>query len=351
MTLYTPLVMRVPWLSFVRSFCVVGLLISGACDSSPKPDNHDADPDVDADVRVDGDRGHDADDGAVEPEADIEADAEADVEADAEADADQGGQQRRGGVIVISERDLNDEEGGIESSASARFFFSRHPTWCGWNLELFGDCYLFSSNTPECEPECDEEQRCEWNAGCIVASCVDPPDIEANFDAGEVMIDGAFHQDEIACFLGEEGYTCEIVADADFFEPGDLVMASAPGRAFPSFSVEVEAPPPLEVITDISSWTTELLEGGDDLEVVWNATEQGAAIEISISTAPATLSCLSADTGRFVIPAEGLEALEGAEPYSVAIIRSNAGIGNESRDGQIKFYAEVIGAIATVPTP
>jgi hypothetical protein len=283
-------------------------------------------------------------------ERDSGADAIVDAESDSDADVEVEPELPRRGLVVLSERSFDDS---VESSAIVRFGPRRHPTWCGNLLEIHGDCWLFRSNAPACEPDCAEHQACAWNEDCTVARCVERVDPRSRYDAGDISITGATHQPLVDCLLEDEGYACTLVSDMDFFEPGDELRVTAGGGTFPGFEAAVIAPSELEVTTDLASLAPDDLDGSRAISVEWDASEGAAAVEVSVvnSEARASLGCLSADDGHFEIPAEGLSALGEAASYELSVVRSNAAVINEGGDGEVKIYAESIGAELTIGDP
>lgn len=324
----------------LTTLIVLGFLLCSCSASSPHT-TRDAGSDADGPNDASDDSGGDAD---LAHDADSDADQDVDDPGDAEIEppipAD------RGGVIVLSE--YQPETGVHESSASVRFFFQRHPSWCGYGLEMYGDCYVFRYNVPTCEPDCAEEERCTWNEVCSEAACVTRPDPARYFDADDVWIHGAESQEEVICALEDGAYVCDLDESADFFGPDDILSAAAPGRSFPYFLLTVVAPFDLVVVTDTSSWTMETFDGSSDVRIDWYPASPADAIEISVSSADVSMGCLAIDDGRFDIPAAALAAIGEAEDLTVSVIRSNAGIVNESEDGQVKMYAESVGLRLTL---
>ena len=330
----------------------IGFLLV-ACTTSTSPirdagSDGDGDAELDADGRSDADVEvqRDADDPGQDSDVETETDAVSDAELDGDADGVPPPARPRGGVIVLTEG--FSAEDAVESSATARFFFRRHPSWCGYGLEMHGDCYIFRPNRPVCDPECAEDEVCVWNPVCTEALCTEPVDPATVFDPGDVTVTGATYQPLVTCAFSEEGYECDVDEVSDFWEAGDVLSTAAPGGTFPSFRIEFAAPAPLVVTTDTSGWTASTFDGSADVPVAWDATDPGTAIEISLSTDTASMTCLTRDTGAFVVPAEVLEAFGGASGAEVTVIRSNAGIDNEAEDGEVKAYAESIGLSLTL---
>lgn len=327
--------------------CFVVMIVAG-CEPRATVRGGDADRDAASDAGFDGDspgsvdadrRVNDAGDDA-DQAFDAEVDGQVDAEFDSDADDDEPPRRRSGFVVVTEGRS---EAGDVNSSVVARFRFHRHVTWCGYNFELFGDCYLFSANVPDCEPPCGEDQICSWNDDCSLASCVEPVDPVELFDAGPISVLGATYQDDVTCTTVDGAYVCDLDGEADFWEAADTVVISALGATYPGFSVEVVAPSPLLVTTDVTAWTLASFDGTSPVIVEWEATAPASAVEISFSTDMVTLSCLSPDRGYFVVPADGLGELGEASEVHVSVVRSNAGIDHEGLDGEVKAYAEDVG--------
>lgn len=174
-----------------------------------------------------------------------------------------------------------------------------------------GACQLLEFEAGFCDV-CDPSV-----AICVDSQCVPWP---SSPSAGTMTIDGLNAALSMEPTAGAFQYTTFGGLPEDLFDADAVVSATAPGAAFPAFTVSVGGVTPFETEPVPSGAVT--LPDGADFAYTWHAPEAGTRVRVQINeggnphgTPNATLLvCDVPDTGSLTIPRALVEALPTLGP-------------------------------------
>jgi hypothetical protein len=243
--------------------------------------------------------------------------------------------------------------GGFMNVATAGFWAeSADGSNCGVDVQAFagGECTITSVVDPTCDTACGEAEVCAWASDCAGGECVDPSALPEPLHAGGITIEGGSQHPSVTGAWSDDLQTYEFdVPSGEWWDDGDTLTVSAPGGAFPGFSVEVTAPVAPTVITDTSAWTPDTFGGTSDVPVEWVAGDGSFATTIVVITDQSMLLCVTGDDGVFDIPADGIAALGSAPPvWIVSIDYTDVAVVNEGADGETLVSAGTSGGSAFI---
>jgi hypothetical protein len=173
------------------------------------------------------------------------------------------------------------------------------------NVLQQGDCTLWRSNNPFCDPSCSPDETCDFDGECIP--------YPSNLDLGTVTIDGLNKEvsmDPPGGTMPATYYDTQMPQPA--FDPGAEVRLEAEGNEIAGFTLFGEGFEPI-VIPD-EPW---VVVDGEPLDVTWTPDGAGQAtvwVRLNIDqhgTTPVEIWCDVADTGSLSVPADVMDALIG----------------------------------------
>ncbi len=158
-----------------------------------------------------------------------------------------------------------------------------------------GDCAVY--HRPEagfCDPGCEAGSYCNADDQCVANP--------AQVSAGTIAVSGLLAP--VSFVPGEHGYSVDsdLSHDDDYYTPGAVITASAPGAEVGGFSVDVVGVAPF-----VSSTTTVSLHDDTDAVVTWEGEGDGRvqlALRLGWHGGPTMdmLLCETVDDGELTIP-------------------------------------------------
>jgi hypothetical protein len=209
------------------------------------------------------------------------------------------------------------------------------PT-CGETRQTFGECTIVVfEEMPECDPPCPSEQICSYSADCSKVHCVAREQTVDLLDAGEISVTGAAHQPVVTCALqaATGSYSCNVDTSADWWDDDDTVNVAAAGNAFPGFELSLAAPAAISVTT--TGLAAADFDGHADIVIEWESPMAADGAGIGVMHAGGQMQCLTADDGRFDIPADAIAAMGTASMWTVSVGHRNTTVSNAGVDGEI----------------
>ncbi len=282
---------------FVAATASVLLWLVFSCGEEPVDGDGDSDSDSDSDADMD---------------IDIDADGDGDGDADGDADGDGDSDPTMVGVVSLIE--TMPTVGVFVNSAELSFWnVADDDPPCGEVRREFGECVMTVTTAPTCEPLCDVGMVCVWDALCTLGQCA-VEEVTPTLDAGEVSITGAAYQSPVNCSVAADSlnYTCNLLSNVDFWNPGDPMTVTGTGAVFPYFTAELSAPLDITMVTALSDFGAASLRGDTDLQLTWmpgGSSTMWISVTASTAGTPRTLKCMTDDDGSFAIPAAGLMSL------------------------------------------